>query len=263
MSSSLYAKQKNLNKNSIPAVFKSSSNPLLKNLSFYPAAKEYELKSILLGIKNLKIKNLINKNNQTILIYQSPNIKQAKLILELLENLNKKKENYLSTFFIKPLAAFYFEQLKFLKKRQKVYLIGKKDKDFLDFSQVPKKDRIRFVGSAIFNLAYLHELNLALGDVSIDSLFFSKSSKLSNFGLPFQLREISKSSDGFFEFSLFICNLISNSLISFKEVDIFIDHYLSSFSRPDFDKVQKAKEIKEKINFLFNRYYKKPSYYSN
>ncbi|MFN3910387.1 MAG: hypothetical protein ACK4J0_04140, partial [Candidatus Anstonellaceae archaeon] len=160
--------------------------------------------------------------------------------------------------FIKPLAIVMMERLNYLYKRTKVYMAGEKKENFEEIwaCSLKREEKNKLIGSAIFNLAKLHENRIALGDVSISFLYRKKTDSLAVFGLPSQLRVLKKKEEGYDEFILFLNNFLLNKMISKKEIEIYIEHYLKSF-----EKEQEIEAKKKMLLDLFYKYYTK--YYKN
>ncbi|MCX8163448.1 MAG: hypothetical protein N3D10_02725 [Candidatus Micrarchaeota archaeon] len=217
-------------------------------LEVYPLDKKLQLPSF--EIKKFAPRFTVTRGEKTYIFSQTPKLEQAQNIFELFKELDG---SYISKIFIKPVAIIRMEKLNFLYKPTKSYMIGIKDVgvENLTFSSMKGKEKIRLLGSYIFNLAKLHEKNIALGDVSLANAYKKIAENIAIFGPPSQLRVIENYKEGYNEFVLFLCNLKMNKLVVEKEIEIFIEHYLKSFEQPV------SLEEKEKIMNLYRKYYEK------
>jgi tRNA A-37 threonylcarbamoyl transferase component Bud32 len=208
--------------------------------------------------KRLEIKD----GEKNFILSHTPNEVSAAIILELFVELKNEKKYFsegITNNFISPLGILKIEQNSFKIPKKKIYLIGLKPKDmdkFIDLKE-KKQKRIRVIGSVLFALAQMHKNNIALGDSSLENIFVKKSTNLAMFGPPAQLRVISNKKEGETESLIFICNLLANNLISKKEIDIFIEHYLQSFETEDKKINNEYKQkLKKQLEYLFEKYYK-------
>ncbi|MEM4137887.1 MAG: hypothetical protein QXV64_02100 [Candidatus Anstonellaceae archaeon] len=232
---------------------KNNKQKKINNFEVYPINSRYQIP--LFNIKKLSRRFCITKKENTYVFFHAQSLEQAQAIFELMREL-RFQNNYLAKIFLQPLAAIKIEKLNYFSRPSKVYLIGLKDRvvDDLDLQSIKKrrKEKNRIIGSCIFNLAKLHERQIALGDVSLSNIYKKITDNTAVFGPPAQLRITKSIKDGYHEFALFLCNLKNNGLVRQKELEIYIDHYLKSFE----NKTEEEKE-KQKIINLYKKYYKK------